>query len=754
MEPLKRRQTTRASVSSVDGRPIKRVLGYVRVSSETQVERGYSLHSQVEGIEEWCRRTLGEGNYILEIERDEGISGKYGWEPPKRGQGKYRPGLGRVVEKLRQGNVDYFVIFKLDRVFRNLEKQLVFLGEFFYEGSPCKLVALAESFDLDTLTGQMTAGMFGLMADFQRKQICQNVRFAMASRRRDGYPTGVIPYGWRRTPRENGRRSGLEPYPEELQWVQKAFELALKGWGTRKIAQELERQGAPPPGDRRGWSDQKVWRMLRQPIHAGLIWDGDETKPGVHWEQRIIEPEQFALVQRELEARKRDIAHHSSTGDKELQPLWRVARCGTCGTRLSVLDVDGVPAYRCRGSAAAGEVLPPEERISAVDEGSKAISANDAHSQPWSGGWCPGWTKTAAQADEAMLDVLARAVSLPEFQRLATLEAHALIMLEGREALASQRELLRRALGTSKEREQRLARLRVLDSISEEVYLEEHTRLQADRAETERELADVEARLADQRGEAALLARIRETLPQFPRIWQVLTSEERRLVVRDLTEYVLLERTGPRKARLRVKVHFLPEQVMDLHHSRSLAAGCGEGVAGLTHRELAVLCLYSEGHSLKEIAELWLANVSGLYQKGRRILQRLQVDTLEEAATLARWRIDKERANLPLDVSTPRKEWAPWRPSQLDRLAQVLDGHVRGLEGRAIAAEHGVTYTTVRNLEWKARRMYGVESLRQAVEHYRKLKEDGGDPFAVLQDPELRKRLRLSWNQPEDASCS
>ena len=230
MEPIKRRRTNGAQGRPPDEKPIKRVLGYVRVSSESQVERGYSLHSQVEGIEEWCRRTLGEGNYILEIERDEGISGKYGWEPPKSGRGKHRPGLARVVERLRQGDVDHFVIFKLDRVFRNLEKQLVFLGEFFYENSPCKLHALAESFDLDTLTGQMTAGMFGLMADFQRKQICQNIRFAMESRRRDGYPTGVIPYGWRRTPRGDGRRSGLEPYPDELQWVQKAFELALRGW--------------------------------------------------------------------------------------------------------------------------------------------------------------------------------------------------------------------------------------------------------------------------------------------------------------------------------------------------------------------------------------------------------------------------------------------------------------------------------------------------------------------------------------------
>ena len=494
--------------------------------------------------------------------------------------------------------------------------------------------------------------------------------------------------------------------------------------------------------------------MLRQPIHAGLIWDRDETRPGVHWEQRIIEPEQFARVQQELEVRKRDVAHHTPTGDKELQPLWRVARCGTCGTRLSVLDVDGVSAYRCRGSAAAGEVTPPDSTGSDDEDAEVTARWRDQGPHPWTGSWCHGWTKTARQADEGILRILSAAIHLPEFQRLAEQEAHTLLMLEGREALVGQREQLRRALAEVKVREQRLARLRVLDSISEEVYLEEHARLQVDRAETEQQLAQLEARLADHRGEATLLAQVRETLPELNRVWEVLTSEERRLVVRDLTEYVLLERTASRRARLRVKVHFLPEQVLDLHHSRSRAAGCGLGVSALTQRELAVLALYAEGYSLLEIAKLWDANPSGVHQKGRSILQRLKVETLDEAVVLAWSRINVERDRLPLQVKTSGKEWAPWRSSQLERLATILEGRLEGKDGKVIAAELRLTLTTVRNLEWKARRLYGVESLTEAVQCYHDLQARGEDPFASLQDPELQRRLRLTYCSPEAAAAS
>src|SRR3954452_25446565 len=156
-------------------KPVVQVLGYVRVSTNMQKEKGTSIPSQIQDIEDWCRRTFGEGGYHLHIERDEGFSGSLPWEPPTSGRKKYRPGLARVAERLRAGDVDYLVVYKVDRLARHHLKQLQFFAEFFGEGSSCKFHSLSEHIDLTTIAGQLTAHLISAIAQYQRKQICQNV---------------------------------------------------------------------------------------------------------------------------------------------------------------------------------------------------------------------------------------------------------------------------------------------------------------------------------------------------------------------------------------------------------------------------------------------------------------------------------------------------------------------------------------------------------------------------------------------------
>ena len=50
---------------------MKKVIGYVRVSSEIQKEKDNSVRSQVNSIRNWC----GNGDYeLVEIFKDEGVS--------------------------------------------------------------------------------------------------------------------------------------------------------------------------------------------------------------------------------------------------------------------------------------------------------------------------------------------------------------------------------------------------------------------------------------------------------------------------------------------------------------------------------------------------------------------------------------------------------------------------------------------------------------------------------------------------------
>jgi len=691
----------------------KRVLGYIRVSSDMQKDEGHSLPSQEARIEEWCRTTLGDGNYSLHIERDEGLSGSLPYESPRFGSTKYRQGLGRVVSRLRGGNADFFVVYRLNRIFRDYRQQLNFIGEFFPRGSECKLVALADNVDLDTIIGEFQANLLGAVGDFERKQISQNVKDAMTSRRRDGYPTGRIPYGWCRAPGGPGIRSGIAPCAEELQWVRRCFERSLAGRGVREIAKEMERLGAPPPGKVGGWTEGKVHRLLRQPFHSGLIWDGDTTKQGVHWEHRVVEPEDYDRVQGGLESRKRE---RTPLPGKELLPLHNLGRCATCGSRLHVVSIDGVICYRCVGSAAQGDVLPSDEMPSHADGDSEAEEALEplTRLEPTEGAWCTGWQKVADLVDRALLRLLSSAVTCPEFVSLANAEGRAVLVQEGREAQLQRREQLQRSLSDSGRQMEDLLDLHLEERVPREIYNRKYDALQERASVARTELTDVERRLGDQESDEALLVRMRALLTGFSEVWSVLGADERRQLVADLTEYVMIERTAYRQSRLRVKLHFLPEQAVLLPHSRSLEGGFQTGVAGLTPRELALLYWTREGCSIKQIATRWNAEVTGTHRCSRRILERLQVATLPEAVELAWLRLDEEKERLPLDEACHRGLQS-WRYSQSDRIAQVLDGHRRGLARDQIAAETGMALQSVRTYEWKALQSYGVKTLEEAL---------------------------------------
>ncbi|HTE18871.1 MAG TPA: hypothetical protein VK689_10905, partial [Armatimonadota bacterium] len=364
------------------------------------------------------------------------------------------------------------------------------------------------------------------------------------------------------------------------------------------------------------------------------------------------------------------------------------------------------------GAMAAEEASQPEEL-----EGSRGDTLGSGSESEDSPAWCPGWQKVADHVDELLLRLLSTAVTLPEFTALAEEEARKLLVQEGREGLRERQRRLQRRLAETKEQRRRLVDVYELGKLPLDEYVTRYDGIHARLQETEAELANVERRLSGQESDAALLQRIRELLTEVPVVWAALAPDERRQLVADLTEYVVVERTGYRQSRLRVKVHFLPEQSGLLPHAHSLNGGYAVGVDGLTERELALLYWLGQGRGIKEIAAHWNADSTGVYRLTRRIRERLQVETLEEAVALAWIRVQAEKERLPLDVATQRG-LQPWRHSQASRMAHILEGYRRGLDRKAIAAEMGMALQSIRHYEWKACKQYGVKSLTEAVERF------------------------------------
>lgn len=245
---------------------------------------------------------------------------------------------------------------------------------------------------------------------------------------------------------------------------------------------------------------------------------------------------------------------------------------------------------------------------------------------------------------------------------------------------------------------------------------------------------DVVRRLENQESDEQLLERICVLLQDFPRLWEALNPDEQCQLVRDLTEYAVVERIGYRQSRLRVKIHFLPEQNAVLPHGHSLIGGYGAGVAGLTPRELALLYWVGQGKSAVQIAAHWQGDRGSIYGLRDRVLKRLQVPTVADAVALAEERIEAEREQLPLDEPTQRGHHA-WIPSQEERIRQVLDGHRRGLARNAIATETGLALPSVRHYEWKACKRYGVRTLAEALAQFATEREEAPPTASERVDP-------------------
>src|ERR1700740_2664269 len=96
--------------------PMK-VIGYVRVSTDKQAERGVSLDAQAEKIRAMA---VVHGTELAEIIVDGGESAK----------SLNRPGMARLLAMIDAGEVEAVIIAKLDRLTRSVKDLCTLLDRF------------------------------------------------------------------------------------------------------------------------------------------------------------------------------------------------------------------------------------------------------------------------------------------------------------------------------------------------------------------------------------------------------------------------------------------------------------------------------------------------------------------------------------------------------------------------------------------------------------------------------------------------
>lgn len=330
----------------------------------------------------WSTDEQGEGT-TLEVQRESCLyyARSQGWEVPEHrifiddgysGADLERPALSRLRELVRQGDVDCVILYKIDRLSRNIvDATHLVLKE--WDGI-CHLKCVSEPIDTTTELGRMIFAILATFADFERATIRNRLFSGKVQRARQGRNPGIrLPFGYRR-----GERPGeVVVDPGQAAIVRRIFQSYAAGVGAQAIAAALNADGLTGYFGR-PWSKGTIQKMLRNEAYTGRqIYGrsmtnrqrGADGPARVQREAPLVVREggypvivPAALFERCRQIREERRLRLKGTSGRALSSphlLSGLARC-RCGHPLQAWHPSRgragsrVPVYRCQGRVSKG----------------------------------------------------------------------------------------------------------------------------------------------------------------------------------------------------------------------------------------------------------------------------------------------------------------------------------------------------------------------------------------------------------------
>jgi site-specific DNA recombinase len=251
---------------------------YIRVSTEEQVNEGYSIEAQKNKLLQYCQ----VHNYeVIDIYIDEGISGK----------SLNRPRVQDLLVDVRQKQIENVLVYKLDRITRSL-KDLIMLVDFF-EKYQVHFTSFTEKIDTSSSNGRMFLQLMGVLAEWERNVIGERVVVGMEQRAKEGkYSAPGNPFGYIY---ENGVYRIKE---EEAVLIRNIFSLHQEGKGYTTIAKHLNSLGFRTK-NHAPWTSKAVWMIVNRPYYSGFFhYKNNQTLIKATNIEPIISLEKWEMSQR------------------------------------------------------------------------------------------------------------------------------------------------------------------------------------------------------------------------------------------------------------------------------------------------------------------------------------------------------------------------------------------------------------------------------------------------------------------------
>ena len=224
---------------------MRNATGYARVSTEMQRDEGVSLSMQEERIKQYCN--LYDLN-LTEMIQEAGSGSSIA----------KRPEFTAILEKIKARQTDALVVYKLDRLARNL-RELIEVTEILQKNK-VEFHSVSEKLDTTTANGRLFFQIIGALAEWERATIAERTSCALQSMKANGQKVSSRPpYGYYYSDNQ-----AIEN-PEELACIDHltALRASTPGLGMKKAARLLEEAGyVNRNGIRFGVSSMRVlWKL-------------------------------------------------------------------------------------------------------------------------------------------------------------------------------------------------------------------------------------------------------------------------------------------------------------------------------------------------------------------------------------------------------------------------------------------------------------------------------------------------------------
>lgn len=301
---------------------------YVRVSTGHQVDK-CSLPFQKKELKAYLQHVLHISNF--EIYEDAGKSAK----------NTKRPAFERMMDNIRAGRISYVVVYKIDRISRNLVDFSLMYDEFKKYGTT--FISLNEQFDTSSAMGEAMLKIILVFAELERKMTSERVSDIMKDRASQGKWNGAnVPLGYK----WSDEKQFPVPDETEAERVRMIYNMYDKGMRTPAIMRYLNDNHIPTKRNGR-WTTKTLADTLRNPFYKGTLrYNYRESahgkiKPESEW--IVIENNHEPLIDVELWERVNEImsANAESKGykgaahtPKYIHVFGKLVHCSTCGCMM------------------------------------------------------------------------------------------------------------------------------------------------------------------------------------------------------------------------------------------------------------------------------------------------------------------------------------------------------------------------------------------------------------------------------------